>query len=124
MSWTFYAMFAAAALAALDVSVKLGTGRLPDSLGTLIYGAFVFGVGLIWFVAGRRRGAFEYASTGGVVHSLVGGVAFSTAAVSLYGAGLIVASLSGVVIWNEPVAATYVVGLHLNVTGVYLIVTR
>jgi hypothetical protein len=86
MSWTLYAMLAAAALAAVDVSVKLGTGRLPDGLGTLIYGAPVFGVGLLWFVAGRARGRVEHAPTGGVVHSLGGGVAFVDRSASIVGA--------------------------------------
>lgn len=38
--------------------------------------------------------------------------------------GLIVASLCGVLIWNEPVTPRYVMGVCLAVTGVYLIVTR
>lgn len=38
--------------------------------------------------------------------------------------GLIVASLFGVLIWNEPVTPKYVLGLCLAVTGVYLIVAR
>lgn len=37
MSWVFYATAAAAALAAADVFVKMAAGRLPNSLGTLIY---------------------------------------------------------------------------------------
>ena len=69
------------------------------------------------------------------------GVAFSAVTVGLYGAfrggaplsvtsplvrlaGLIVASLCGVLIWNEPLTPRYVLGLCLAVVGVYFIVTR
>ena len=38
--------------------------------------------------------------------------------------GLIVASVFGVFLWNEPVTPRYVIGLCLAVTGVYLIVRR
>jgi uncharacterized membrane protein len=141
MSWMLYAVTAAAALAAADVFVKMAAGKVPNSLGTLIYGAVAFGVGLAWFVADRARGDLEDASTTGIVYAFGVGIAFSTVAVALYGAfragaplsitsplvrlsGLIVASLFGVLIWNEPVTPRYVMGLCLAVTGVYLIVTR
>jgi uncharacterized membrane protein len=141
MTWMAYAIVAAAALAAADVFVKLAAGRLPNSLGTLIYGAVAFGVGLSWFLTERTRGSLERASTAGVIYALGVGVAFSAVAVALYGAfragaplsvtsplvrlsGLIVASLCGVLIWNEPLTPRYVLGLGLATAGVYLIVTR
>jgi uncharacterized membrane protein len=141
MSWMFYAAAAAAALAAADVFVKMAAGKLPNSLGTLIYGAVAFGVGLTWFLADRARGGLEHASTAGIVYALGVGVAFSAVAVALYGAfragaplsvisplvrlsGLIVSSLCGVLIWNEPVTPRYLLGLCLAITGVCLIVTR
>lgn len=141
MTWIFYAATAAVALAAADVFVKMAAGKVPNSLGTLIYGAVAFGVGLAWFLADRARGHFERASTAGIVYAFGVGVAFSAVAVALHGAfrigaplsitsplvrlsGLIVASLCGVLIWNEPVTPRYIVGLCLAVTGVCLIVTR
>jgi uncharacterized membrane protein len=141
MSWMFYATAAAAALAAADVFVKMAAGKLPNSLGTLIYGAVAFGVGLTWFLADRARGGLEHASTAGIVYALSVGIAFSAVAVALYSAfragaplsvtsplvrlsGLLVASLLGVLIWNEPVTRRYGLGLCLAVTGVYLLVTR
>jgi hypothetical protein len=60
MSWILCAIVAAAALAAADVFVKLAAGKLPNSLGTLIYGAVAFGVGLTWFLADRARGGIEH----------------------------------------------------------------
>ena len=41
MRWMIYA---AAALAAADVFVKMAAGKLPNSLGTLIYGAVALGL--------------------------------------------------------------------------------
>ena len=141
MSWMLYAVVAAGALAAADVLVKMAAGKVANSLGMLIYGAVAFGIGLIWFVVDRAGGGGERSSTAGIVYALGVGVAFSAVAVALYGAfragaplsvisplvrlsGLIVASLCGLLIWNEPVTARYAMGLCLAVAGVYLIVTR
>lgn len=99
------------------------------------------GVGLTWFLTDRALGDFQRSSTAGIVYAVGVGVSFSCVAVALYGAfragaplsvtsplvrlsGLIVASLCGVLIWNEPVTPRYVMGVCLAVTGVYLIVTR
>jgi len=141
MNWIPYAVVAAAALAAADVFVKLAAGKLPNSLGTLIYGAVAFSVGLTWFLADRARGGLERSTTLGIVYALGVGLAFSAVAVALFGAfragaplsitsplvrltGVIVASLVGVFAWNEPATPRYVIGLFLAVTGLYLIVTR
>lgn len=135
-----YATAAAAALAAADVFVKMAAGKVPTSLGTLIYGAVAFVVGLTWFLVDRARGSLQPASQSGVAYALGVGVAFSIVAVALYGAfraggplsitsplvrlsGLLVASMCGVVIWHEPVTPRYIAGLCLAVIGVYLIVT-
>ena len=141
MSWIFYAAVAAVSLAAADVFVKMAAGKVPNSLGTLIYGTVAFGVGLTWFVIDRARGVVERSSTAGIAYAVGVDVAFSAVAVALYGAfragaplsvtsplvrlsGLIVASLCGLLIWNEPVTQRYAIGLCLAVAGVYLIVTR
>lgn len=138
--WIVYATVAAVALAAADVFVKMAAGRVPNSLGTLLYGAVAFGVGLSWFLVDRTRSA-ERVSTAGFVYALLVGVAFSTVLVALYGAfragaplsvtsplvrlsGLVVASLCGVLIWNEPVTPRYLLGVALATAGVYLIVTK
>jgi drug/metabolite transporter (DMT)-like permease len=141
MSWIVYASIAAAALAAADVFVKLAAGKVPNSLGTLLYGATAFTVGLTWFLADRARGGMQPASTAGIVYAVAVGAWFSVVLVGLYGAfqagaplsvtspvvrlsGLIVASLCGVFIWNEPVTARYLLGLGLSGAGVYFILTR
>src|SRR5918995_1182465 len=124
MSWMFYAAVAAVSLAAADVFLKMAAGKVPNSLGTLIYGTVAFGVGLTWFVIDRARGVVERSSTAGIVYALGVGVAFSAVAVALYGAfragaplsitsplvrlsGRVVASLCGLLIWNEPVTPRY-----------------
>lgn len=140
-SWFVYSTVAAVALAAADVFVKMAAGKVPNSLGTLLYGAVAFGAGLSWFLADRARGSVERVSTAGLVYALLVGVAFSTVLVALYGAfragaplsvtsplvrlsGLVVASLCGVLIWNEPVTPRYLLGVGLAVAGIYFIVTR
>ena len=66
MSWMFYAAVAALSLAAADVFLKMAAGKVPNSLGTLIYGTVAFGVGLTWFVIDRARGVVvERSSTAG-----------------------------------------------------------
>jgi len=141
MSWILYAAIAAAALAAADVCVKLAAGKLPNSVGTLIYGTVAFAVGLTWFLADQARGGVGRSSSAGVAYALGVGVAFSAVTVALYGAfragaplsvtsplvrltGLVVASLCGILIWKEPVTPRYILGICLSVAGVYLIVTR
>ena len=141
MSWILYALIGAAALAAADVFLKLAAGKLPNSLGTLLYGAVAFAVGLAWFLADRARGGMDPSSTAGIAYAMAVGVAFSVVTIALYGAfrsgaplsvtsplvrlvGLIVASLCGVLIWKEPVTPRYVLGLCLSLGGVYFIVTR
>jgi drug/metabolite transporter (DMT)-like permease len=141
MSWILYAGIAAAALAAADVFVKLAAGRVPNSLGSLLYGAMAFVVGLAWFLVDRSRGSLAPASTDGIGYALAVGAWFSLVTVGLYGAfqagaplsvlspvvrlaGLIVASVCGLLIWNEPVTPRYVLGLCLSAAGVYFIVTR
>ncbi len=141
MSWMFYAAAAAVALAAADVFVKMAAGKLPNSLGTLLYGGAAFGVGLTWYLADRSRGGLERASTAGIAYAVGVGLAFSVVTISLYGAfragaplsvvsplvrlsGLVVASLCGLLIWNEPVTPRYALGVCFAVAGVYLIVTR
>jgi len=89
----------------------------------------------------RTRGGLERATTIGIVYAFGVAIAFSAVAVSLYAAfragaplsiasplvrlsGVIVASLVGVLAWNEPVTPRYLMGLLFAITGVYLIVTR
>ena len=141
MNWMTYVLGAAAALAAADVFVKLAAGKVPNSLGMLLYGAVAFGVGAIWTVLDRTAGEPVRASTAGIAYALAVGVSFSAVTFGLYSAftagaplsvtspvvrlgGLIVASVCGVLIWHEPVTFRYATGVTLALVGVYLIATR
>ena len=70
MNWMFYAAVAAVSLAAADVFLKMAAGKVPNSLGTLIYGTVAFGVGLTWFVIDRARGVVERSSTAGIAYAV------------------------------------------------------
>ncbi|HEX7085289.1 MAG TPA: hypothetical protein VF198_02920 [Vicinamibacterales bacterium] len=141
MSWMAYSVVAAVALAAADVFVKLSAGKVPNSLGVLLYGAVAFSVGLIWFLMDRASGVPLRPSPGGLASAIGVGVSFSLVLVALYAAfsagaplsvtspivrlgGLLVAGVCGLVIWNEPLTLRYVAGLILSTVGVYLIATR
>lgn len=77
----------------------------------------------------------------GLVYAVSVGAAFSIVAVAFYGAfragaplsitapvvrisGVIVASVFGVWLWNEPVTPRFIAGVGLAIAGVYFIVTR
>lgn len=136
-----YAVVAAVALAAADVFVKMSSGKVPNSLGVLLYGAVAFSVGLTWFLMDRARGLPLHASAGGIASALSVGMSFSLVTVGLYAAfdagaplsvtspvvrlgGLLAAGVCGLLIWNEPLTPRYAAGLLLSTVGVYLIATR
>ena len=141
MGWIPYAIGSAVALAAADFFIKMASGKLSNSLGLLIYGSCTFVAGLSWFLLDKARGLSVQAQTAGILFATGVGVSFSLVTVGLYltfGAGapislasplirvggLIVASLAGLIILNEPLTLRYTAGMVLAVCGVYLIVTR
>jgi len=141
MQWLVYVLSAAGALAAADVLLKAASGRIPDSLGMLLYGSIPFLTGLTWFlVSGRTDGTVPITARG-VLCGLGVGVMFSTVTFCMYAAfrlgapisvasplirmgGLLVAALAGVVFWKEPLTFRYLAGLALVCSGMYLLVTR
>jgi drug/metabolite transporter (DMT)-like permease len=141
MGWMLYVAVAAVALAAADVFVKVSSGKLPSSLGVLLYGSVAFSVGLTWFLMDRANGLPIRASVAGVASAIAVGLSFSAVIVSMYAAfgagaplsvtsplvrlgGLLVAGVCGLLIWNEPLTPRYAAGLLLSIAGVYLIATR
>lgn len=132
---------AALALAAADVFVKLAAGRLPDSLGMLLYGTVPFVTGLVWYGFDRARGVTQPVHGVAIGFALAVGVTFTLVTFALYAAfrhgapislvspsvrlgGLLVASIVGVLLWNEPFTPRYAAGLALSGLGVYLILSR
>jgi uncharacterized membrane protein len=141
MSWIFYALGTALALGLADLSVKLASGRISNSLGLLIYGSCTFLAGLGWVLWQRWHGVQQYAQPAGLLAAVGVGVAFSLVTLGLYitfGAGapislasplirlsgVLVASLVGIAWLREPLSARYLLGFVLVSLGVYLIITR
>ena len=141
MTWIVYALGTAFALAVADFCVKLASGKVSSSLGLLLYGSCTFLTGLCWVMLDRIRGAEIHAQAQGIVAATAVGVAFSAVTVGLYvsfGAGapislvspivrlggLILASMAGLILLNEPLTGRYILGVFLAVCGILLIITR
>ena len=141
MNWLSFAFATAIALAAADFFVKLAAGKLSNSLGVLIYGSCTFLFGLGWVLWRHFQGLPQHAQPAGIIASLGVGLAFSLVTVGLYASfsagapisiaspvirliGLLLASLAGLALLDEPLTPRYVLGLLLAGGGVYLIITR
>ena len=141
MNWMMYAVGAAVALAAADVLVKAASGRLPNSLGMLLYGSIPFAAGVIWWLMDRKNVAAAEITTKGVVFATGVGVMFATVTFCMYAAfragapislaspvirlgGLLVASMAGVVLWKEPLTVRYMAGLVMVFAGIFLMLKR
>lgn len=141
MSWMIYAAGAALALAAADVLVKSAAGRLPNSLGMLLYGSVPFAAGLVWWLADRKDAAASATTTKGVIFATGVGVMFATVTFCMYAAfragapislaspvirvgGLVAASVAGVLLWKEPLTTRYAIGLMLVCAGIILMLKR
>lgn len=141
MQWLPYAIAAGLALAAADVLIKAVAGKIPNSLGMLLYGVAPFAIGAIWAIADGARWAkqspsWNYIAAGAAVGLMFSAVTFCMYAAFKQGApisvasplirlgGLIIASLAGALIWKEPITARYLAGLGLSVAGLYLIASK
>lgn len=141
MNWILYATATSVALAAADFFVKMAAGKLSNSLALLLYGSCTFLFGLGWVLWQRVQGVPQFAQTPGILAALGVGVAFSLVTLGLYASfgagapislaspfirltGLLLASLAGLVLLQEPLNWRYLMGVALACAGVYLIVTR
>lgn len=141
MNWVVFAIFSAGALAAADMCVKLAAGKLSNSLGFLLYGSCTFLTGLGWVAADRLRGVDFFVQPNGVAAAVGVGVAFSAVTIGLYFtfgagaplslasplvriAGLLIASLAGLFLFQEAFTWRYLLGMAMAIGGVYLIITR
>lgn len=138
--WLPYALLCALFLASADFFVKLASNRISASIGTLIYGATTFSIGLIW-VGYLKLTKQPLLITGpGLLYSAAVGVAFGAVTILLYltfarvsvsiGSptirvmGILIASLFGILLLQESFTWRYLIGLILTVVGVGLIVFR
>lgn len=141
MKWIPFAFGAMAAVASADFFIKLAAGKLSNSVAMLIYGTCTFLFGLGWVTWQRTTGVPQFVQLPGVLAALGVGLAFSGATLFIYltfGAGapislaspairlgaLLLASLIGLTLFQEPLTWRYVVGMVLAVSGIYLIITR
>lgn len=141
MNWIFYAFATALTLATADFFVKMAAGKLSNSIAMLIYGSCTFLAGLGWVLWRYLNGTPQYAQTPGVWAAIGVGIAFTFVTLGLYvtfGAGapislaspsirlggLLIASLAGLILLQEPFNWRYLLGMLLACSGVYLIITR
>lgn len=141
MHWTYYALAAAIALAAADLLVKAAAGKLPDSLGMLLYGITPFLTGVIWVFIDRNRFTVSSGKSSAIFYAIGVGVMFTLVTFCMYAAfwsgapislasplirlgGLLVASVAGIFFWHEPFTMRYALGVVLACAGLFLMVTR
>ena len=141
LKWLPFAIGTMVALASADFFVKLAAGKLSNSVALLLYGSCTFLFGLSWVVWQRIQGVPQFAQTGGILASLGVGIAFSLVTLGLYATfgtgvsisvaspairlgGLLLASLAGLALLQEPWTWRYVIGVLLASSGLYLIITR
>jgi drug/metabolite transporter (DMT)-like permease len=141
VNWITYAVGAALGLAAADVCLKVAAVRISTSLGVLIYGSCTFSIGLGWVLWQKMNGVAHHAQASGALAAIGVGVSFSLVTMALYGtfaagapislasplirlAGLLVASITGLLLWGEPLTLRYAIGMLLTCSGLYLIITR
>jgi drug/metabolite transporter (DMT)-like permease len=139
MNWGIYIIGAALALAIADILVKFVSGKIPDSLGMLLYGSVPFLAGLVWFIFDPKKALFH--SPAAVLPALGVGVSFALVTFCMYAAfrhgapislaspsirlgGLVLASAAGLIFWKEPLTLRYLLGLGLIAAGLYLMLTR
>ena len=140
MVWVYYSLVAALALAVADVLVKTAAGKIPTSLGMLLYGSVPFLVGLISFMSASRT-PMSAVGVKGILAGLGVGVMFSAVTFCMYAAfragapisiasplirlgGLVLAAIAGVVFWSEPITLRYLAGVAMIGSGLYLLLTR
>ena len=74
MGWIVYASFAAIAMAAADVFIKLAAGKVSNSLGVLIYGSCTFTMGLAWVLWQKIHGVTLHGQTSGLLAAIGVGI--------------------------------------------------
>jgi drug/metabolite transporter (DMT)-like permease len=136
-----YALGCALSLASADFFLKLSSGRIGRSAGTLIYAATATLVAAGWVVSSRLRGVPLGLTPAGVGASALVGVSFMMVVAFLSGlfaaganlsvavpvarlTGMVLAALLGIVVLGEPITWRLGLGALLTFAGVYFIVAR
>ena len=140
MRWLPYALACSIFLATADFFIKLATNKISSSIGMFVYGATTFTIGLIWVGYLKITGQSLLITQSGFLYAMAAGFAFSFVTILLYltfahinvslGSptirviGIVIASLLGIFLLNEPITWRYILGLILTIAGVALIVLR
>jgi uncharacterized membrane protein len=140
MRWFPYALLCAVFLASADFFVKLASNKISASMGMLVYGATTFTVGLTWVGYMKITKQPLLLTQQGLLYALAVGIAFSAVTLLLYAtfarvnvsigsptirvAGILIASMLGILLLHEPFTWRYLIGLLLTVAGVGLVVFR
>jgi uncharacterized membrane protein len=140
MRWLPYALVCSIFLASADFFIKLASNKISPSMGTLIYGATTFVIGLTWVGYLKLTKQPLLITQPGLLYSIAVGMAFGGVTILLYltfarvsvslGSptirvmGILFASLFGILLLHEPFTWRYLIGLILTVAGVALIVLR
>lgn len=140
MRWFPYALICAIFLASADFFVKLASNKISASMGMLVYGAITFIVGLIWVGYLKLTKQPLLITQPGLLYAIAVGIAFGTVTILLYltfarvnvsiGSptirvmGILITSMLGILLLQEPFTWRYLIGLILTVAGVALIVFR
>jgi drug/metabolite transporter (DMT)-like permease len=138
--WLPYALLCSLFLASADFFIKLASNKISSSVGTLVYGATTFVVGLIWVAYLKLTKQPLLITQQGFFYSIAVGLAFAAVTALLYltfarvsvslGSpairvmGILIASIFGILLLHEPFTWRYLIGLILTVAGVALIVFR
>jgi len=138
--WLPYALLCSLFLASADFFIKLASNKISSSLGTLVYGATTFAIGLIWVAYLKLTKQPLLITQQGLFYSIAVGLAFGAVTALLYitfarvsvslGSpairvmSILIASMFGILLLHEPFTWRYLIGLILTVAGVALIVFR
>jgi len=140
-NWIFIAIGTAVILASADVFVKVASGNLSNSIALFIFGTCTFLIGLSWVLWQRFQGVPQFIEPRGALAATAVGIAFSFVTLGLYATfgagapislaspfirlgGLLMASLVGLMLFQEPFNLRYAFGVLMACGGLYLIITR
>lgn len=140
MRWLPYALLCAMFLASADFFVKLASNKISASMGMFVYGVITFTMGLVWVGYLKLTKQEILITQQGLLYSIAVGIAFGAVTILLYltfarvsvsvGSptirmiSILIASLFGILLLQEPFTWRYLIGLILTVIGVGLIVFR
>jgi drug/metabolite transporter (DMT)-like permease len=140
-TWILFPIGAALSLAAADFFLKLSSSRISSNLLALIYSLATLILPAILLAAARARGEEISSTREGLFFAILMGIAFSSVVIFLNltfvsgvnlsvgtpvirMAGIIIASLLGILVFGEGISWRYVFGFVLAVVGLFFIVTK